>query len=173
MNLRNERKTELKEACRGTYSKARKKFAAKLNDSSLIDLELASKAKLRMSPQRSYSELAVKLELSFAAKLNVGLLGFFRTQMLSSLSFSLDQWSTSHWFVHHGWTYLHLVCDLSFRRVDKLDVVWTCCKAALEFVFLECQQLHVLISIHNWITLDSSPSHSLFSITPSWDSQLN
>ena len=41
----------------------------KLKDSSLIELELASEAKLKMSPQRSYSELAAKLELSFAAKL--------------------------------------------------------------------------------------------------------
>jgi len=77
-------------------------LASELKDSSLEELELASEAKLRMSPQWSYSELAAKIELSFAAKLNVGLLGFFRRQMLSLLSFSLDQWSTSYWFVHQG-----------------------------------------------------------------------
>jgi len=44
--LRNELTTELKEAC----SEARKELAVKLKDSSLIDLELTSEAKLRMSP---------------------------------------------------------------------------------------------------------------------------
>jgi len=88
VNLRIGPTVKLKEAC----SEARKELFCEAKFSSLIELELSSEAKLRMSPQRSYFELA--------AKLNVSILGFFRRQMLGSLSALLDQWSPSHWFIH-------------------------------------------------------------------------
>ena len=44
--LRNEPRTELK----GVYSEARKELAAKLKDSSLIELRLASETKLKNEP---------------------------------------------------------------------------------------------------------------------------
>jgi len=59
--------------------------------------------------------------------------------MLGSLSASIDQWSSSHWFIYQGRTGLQPACDLSFKSVDKLDIVRTGCRVTLEFVFSECQ----------------------------------
>ena len=86
------RRIELSAELFGACNEARKELFCEAKFSSLIELELSSEAKLRMSPQRSYFELA--------AKLNVSILGFFRRQMLGSLSALLDQWSPSHWFIH-------------------------------------------------------------------------
>ena len=41
-----------------------------------------------------------------ATKVGVSLLGFLQKVMLGLLSASLDQWSSSHWFVDQGWTCL-------------------------------------------------------------------
>ena len=71
------------------------------------------------------------------AKLGVSLLDFLQKVMFGSLSASLNQCSPSHWFAHQGRTDLRHVCDLFFESIDKLDIVRTSYKAALEFVFLE------------------------------------
>ena len=80
-----------------------------------------------------------EVRTKLTVKLGVSLLDFLQKARFGSLSASLDQWSLSHGFDHRGWSGLQPVCDLSFRSVDKLNIVRTGYRAALEFIFLERQ----------------------------------
>ena len=80
--------------------------------------------KLRNKPTTKLLSL-LKVRKELAVKLGVSLFDFLQKIMFGSLSVSLNQWSSSHWFVHEGCISFQPFCDLSFGSVDKLDIIRT------------------------------------------------